>query len=87
MVLRDLGRAGHPSLMEGTRFEFVCADCLSTRGLLDADRLPDVCPDCGARDPWVGPFVKMSRFDAGNAEQVLYTSPFYLSGAVPSSDY
>jgi hypothetical protein len=67
--------------MEGFGFELVCASCLATRGLLESERLPECCPQCGARDPWTGPFAE-PRF--GKAEQ-LAESPFYLgaSGSIP----
>jgi hypothetical protein len=64
--------------MERPRFEFVCSQCLATRGVLDADRLPDHCLECGAPDPWVGPFVRVGRFDRDDTERALYSSPFYL---------
>ena len=67
--------------MEASGFELVCASCLTVRGLLDSERLPEACPECGARDPWKGPFVQ-PRF--AHAEQ-LTESPFYLgaSGSIP----
>lgn len=67
--------------MEASKFELVCASCLATRGLLDSERLPEACPECGARDPWKGPFA-VPRFV--HAEQ-LAESPFYLgaSRAIP----
>ena len=65
-------------MMEDFGFELVCASCLATRGLLESERLPDVCPDCGARDPWKGPFAT-TRF-ARDAEPIA-ESPFYLGAS------
>jgi hypothetical protein len=61
--------------MEG--FAPVCGSCLTVRGLLDSERLPEVCPECGTRDPWKGPFAE-PRF--AQAEQ-LAESPFYLGAS------
>ena len=69
--------------MDDFGFDLVCANCLATRGVLEADSLPEVCPACGARDPWKGPFAK-PRF-ARDAEQIA-ESPFYL-GAWRSRRY
>ena len=63
--------------MEGFSFELVCAGCLATRGLLESERLPESCPECGARDPWKGPFAG-PRFV--HPEQ-LAESPFYLGAS------
>jgi hypothetical protein len=63
--------------MEGFGFDLVCASCLATRGLLESERLPEACPECGARDPWKGPFAQ-PRFT--HAEQ-LVESPFYLGAS------
>jgi hypothetical protein len=73
-------RANLPD-MEDFGFELVCANCLATRGVLESERLPECCSECGARDPWKGPFAE-PRFV--HAEQ-LTESPFYLgaSGAIP----
>lgn len=63
--------------MEGFGFKLVCASCLSTRGLLESERLPEACPECGARDSWKGPFAE-PRFV--HAEE-LAESPFYLGAS------
>jgi hypothetical protein len=64
-------------VMEGFGFELVCSSCLATRGLLESERLPEVCPQCGERDPWKGPFAQ-PRFV--EPEQ-LVESPFYLGAS------
>jgi hypothetical protein len=69
---------GKPPGMEGFGFELVCSSCLATRGLLESEELPAVCAECGARDPWKGPFAE-PRVE--NAEQ-LTESPFYLGATV-----
>jgi hypothetical protein len=63
--------------MEDFGFDLVCASCLTTRGLLESERLPEVCPDCGARDPWKGPFARPRVTDA----EQLVESPFYLGAS------
>jgi hypothetical protein len=67
--------------MEGFGFELVCSNCLATRGLLESERLPEVCPHCGARDPWKGPFAE-PRF---NQQEQLAESPFYLGASRSAS--
>jgi len=64
--------------MEDFGFELVCESCLVTRGVLESERLPEACPNCGARDAWKGPFAK-PRF-ARDAEQMA-ESPFYLGAS------
>lgn len=68
--------------MEEFGFELVCASCLKTRGVLESERLPEACPECGARDSWKGPFAA-PRFPREAPEQ-LAESPFYL-GALRAS--
>jgi hypothetical protein len=63
--------------MEDFGFDLVCANCLATRGVLDSERLPEYCTQCGARDPWKGPFAE-PRFT--RVEQ-LAESPFYLGAS------
>jgi len=63
--------------VEGIGFQFVCAGCLATRGVLEAPELPEVCPACGLRDPWTGPF-EGSRFERRDPAG-LVESPFYLA--------
>jgi tRNA G26 N,N-dimethylase Trm1 len=72
------GASGNRKLMEDFGFELVCASCLETRGVLDSERLPESCPNCGARDAWKGPFAepRFRRGDEGVAE-----SPFYLGAS------
>ena len=65
--------------MEGFGFQLVCANCLATRGVLDSERLPETCPECGARDPWKGPFAA-DRFPRTGAPQVA-ESPFYIGAS------
>jgi hypothetical protein len=65
--------------MEDFGFELVCANCLATHGLLDSERLPESCSDCGASDPWKGPFA-LPRFSRDGAEH-LAESPFYLGAS------
>ena len=50
--------------------------------MLDAEELPEICPDCGARDPWVGPFVAVTESEAGDSGNLLY-SPFYMAAVRP----
>jgi hypothetical protein len=58
-------------------FELVCERCLATRGVLDSDSYPDVCPECGARDAWKGPFATTHYVrEVGDA---IAASPFYLA--------
>jgi hypothetical protein len=68
--------------MEDFGFELVCANCLTVRGLLDSERLPEACPTCGERDSWKGPFAT-PRFARREAEQ-LAESPFYLGASATS---
>ena len=63
-------------------FELVCENCLETRGVLDSERLPEACPNCGARGTWKGPFAE--RFTR-EAEQ-LTESPFYLAASRRESE-
>jgi hypothetical protein len=63
-------------------FELVCASCLTTRGVLDSERLPEACPSCGARDAWKGPFAA-PRFT--REPEQLAESPFYLGASRISS--
>jgi hypothetical protein len=63
--------------MEGFGFDLVCSSCLATRGLLDSERLPDVCPQCGAHDSWKGPFAQPRLLQA----EQLAESPFYLGAS------
>jgi tRNA G26 N,N-dimethylase Trm1 len=72
------GASGTRKAMEDFSFELVCASCLETRGVLDSERLPEACPNCGARDTWKGPFA-LPRFQR-DAEQ-LAESPFYLGAS------
>ena len=64
--------------MEGFGFKLVCAICLTTRGVLDSERLPEQCPECGARDSWTGPFAV--PFARENSAQLI-ESPFYLAAS------
>jgi hypothetical protein len=66
--------------MEASGFELVCGACLTTRGLLESERLPETCPQCGARDPWKGPFAATSE-----AGEQIAESPFYLGASARSS--
>jgi hypothetical protein len=63
--------------MEGLGFQFVCAGCLETRGVLEAEELPSVCPECGTADPWAGPIAR-SRF-VPRYRPELIDSPFYMA--------
>jgi hypothetical protein len=76
------GALGNPYFMEAVGFELVCATCLTTRGVLESERLPETCPECGATDPWKGPFAAARA----SGEQIA-ESPFYLaaSGGMSSS--
>src|SRR3954454_7677630 len=38
------GSPGTRASMEDFGFELVCASCLTTRGVLDSERLPEACP-------------------------------------------
>jgi hypothetical protein len=69
--------------MEESQFEFVCAGCLESRGVLESERLPERCANCDARDPWVGPFIRVSDPDVTDSGNVLY-SPFYLAAVRPA---
>jgi hypothetical protein len=60
-------------------FSLVCANCLTTRGVLESEQLPRLCPECGASDPWSGPFAT-TRFSSEEGEQLI-DSPFYLAAA------
>ena len=60
-------------------FRLVCTGCLATRGVLDTEELPRLCPECGALDPWSGPFVS-ERFTREQGEHLI-DSPFYLAAA------
>lgn len=68
---------GKPTIVGDFGFELVCEHCLETRGVLESERLPEVCPSCGARGAWKGPFAE--RFSR-DAEQ-LTESPFYLAAS------
>ena len=70
--------------MEGFGFKLVCASCLATRGVLDSERLPESCPECGARDSWKGPFVV--PFQSPMSEQIA-ESPFYLGASGSGSAF
>src|SRR4051794_6246990 len=61
----------------GFGFQFVCAGCLTTRGVLESPELPDVCPRCGLREPWTGP-VARERFRPRLSTDLM-DSPFYLA--------
>ena len=61
--------------MDGVTFEFVCSNCVVTRGVLDSDALLLLCPECGAYKPWKGPFTSAS-IGRERAEQLI-DSPFY----------
>lgn len=71
------GASGKPTNVGDFGFELVCENCLETRGVLESERLPEVCPSCGARRAWKGPFAE--RFSR-DAEQ-LTESPFYLGAS------
>jgi hypothetical protein len=62
--------------MEGFGFRLVCTNCLATRGVLDSEELPAICPECGAAEPWSGPFAT-ARLAQEQGE--LIDSPFYLA--------
>jgi hypothetical protein len=66
----------------GPGFGLVCDNCLATRGVLDAERPPEVCPECGAFDPWVGPFAITDEIDLEAADG-LANSPFYRGAVSP----
>ena len=63
--------------MEGTGFRLVCRSCLATRGVLDSAELPKVCPECGAAEPWSGPFA--TSHVAKEQGEHLIDSPFYIA--------
>jgi hypothetical protein len=68
--------------MEGFGFRLVCAICLTTRGVLDSEALPEQCPDCGARESWTGPFaVPFAVPFARERSEQLTESPFYLAAS------
>ena len=60
-------------------FRLVCIGCLATRGVLESEELPELCPECGAPDPWTGPFAS-ERFAREHGEHLL-DSPFYLAAS------
>jgi len=63
--------------MEGFGFRLVCRSCLATRGVLDSEELPEACPECGAAEPWSGPFAttRLAQEQGGQ----LIDSPFYIA--------
>jgi hypothetical protein len=65
--------------VEGFGFQFVCSGCLTTRGVLESPDVPDECPECGARDPWIGPIAR-ERFDRPMRETIV-DSPFYMAAS------
>src|SRR3954454_21055846 len=69
----------------GFGFQFVCAGCLTSRGVLESPELPETCPRCGLRDPWTGP-VARERFNR-RVRPELPESPFYMGAqSAPHQD-
>jgi hypothetical protein len=65
--------------MEGFGFRLVCTSCLATRGVLDSEELPEVCPECGAAHPWSGPYATTRL--AHEQGDHLIDSPFYMAAS------
>jgi hypothetical protein len=68
--------------VERSPFEFVCDHCLASHGVLDAEELPELCPACGAIEPWAGPIVTPEGFDLDEAPGLAY-SPLYVAALSP----
>lgn len=58
-------------------FRLICTSCLATRGVLESEELPRRCLECGAPDPWSGPFAT-TDFARERGEQLI-DSPFYVA--------